>query len=100
MKFVLLVYQGSTPLPGSDRWQALSAAEQKTIYADYAELNKTEGVATGLPLGPPDAARTCNCGTGRPRSRTGRIWPKARRGYAWHVVTPGEHALARRWRST
>src|SRR6185436_780887 len=50
MKFVLLVYQGSTPLPGSDRWQNLSKAEQKAIYADYAELNKTEGVAPGLPL--------------------------------------------------
>jgi len=45
MKFVLLIYQGSTPLPGSNRWQALSDAEQKAIYTDYAELNKTEGVA-------------------------------------------------------
>jgi hypothetical protein len=45
MKYVLLVYQGSTPLPGSERWRALSDAEQKTIYADYAELNRTEGVA-------------------------------------------------------
>ena len=51
MKFVMLVYQGSTPLPGSDRWQALPEPEQKAIYADYAELNKTEGVAPGLPLG-------------------------------------------------
>src|SRR6476661_8189545 len=58
MKFVLLVYQGSTPLPGSDRWQALSDAEQKAIYADYAELNKTEGVEAGLPLGLPGSART------------------------------------------
>jgi hypothetical protein len=41
MKFVLLVYQGSTPLPGSDRWQALSEAEQRAIYSNYAELNKT-----------------------------------------------------------
>jgi hypothetical protein len=31
MKFVLLVYQGSTPLPGSDRWKALAEAEQKAI---------------------------------------------------------------------
>ena len=58
MKFVLLVYQGSTPLPGSDRWTTLSEDEQKAIYADYAELNKNEGVAAGLPLGLPDAART------------------------------------------
>ena len=51
MKFVLLIYQGSTPLPGSDRWQALSDAEQRAIYADYAELNKTEGVAPGFHCG-------------------------------------------------
>ena len=31
MKFVLLVYQGSTRSPGSDRWEALSEAEQKGI---------------------------------------------------------------------
>ena len=31
MKFVSLVYQGSTPLPGSDRWKALAEAEQKAI---------------------------------------------------------------------
>ena len=36
MKYVLLVYQGTTPLPGTDRWKALPAAEQKQIYADYA----------------------------------------------------------------
>ena len=32
--FVLLIYQGTTPLPGTDRWQALPEAEQKAIYAD------------------------------------------------------------------
>jgi hypothetical protein len=58
MTFVLLIYQGSTPLPGQDRWQALSEAEQKAIYADYAEVNKTDGVAPGLPLGLPDTAKT------------------------------------------
>ena len=50
MKFVLLVYQGSTPLPGSDRWQALSEAEQKAIYADYAELNKNRGIEAAIAL--------------------------------------------------
>jgi len=47
MKFVLLVYQGTTPLPGSDRWKALSPDEQKQIYADYAELNQASGLAPG-----------------------------------------------------
>lgn len=26
MKFVLLIYQGTTPLPNSDRWKELSEA--------------------------------------------------------------------------
>jgi hypothetical protein len=54
MTFVLLVYHGPNPaLPGSDRWKALPEAEQKGIYADYAALNKAEGMTGGLPLGLP-----------------------------------------------
>ena len=41
MKFVLLMHQGTTPPPGSDGWKALPEAEQKAIYADYAEMTKT-----------------------------------------------------------
>jgi len=70
MKFVLLVYQGSTPLPGSDRWKPLSEAEQKQIDADYAELNKTAGVTPGLPLGLPDAAKTVQVREGKTTSQT------------------------------
>ena len=31
MQYVVLIYQGSTPLPGSDEWGALSDEEQKQI---------------------------------------------------------------------
>jgi hypothetical protein len=65
MTFVLLIYQGTTPLPGSERWKALSDAEQKRIYTDYAELNKTPGLQPGLPLGLPTAARTVQVRDGR-----------------------------------
>jgi hypothetical protein len=71
MKFVLLVYQGSTPVPSSDRWQALSEAKQKAIYTEYAELNKTEGLAPGLPLGLPDAARTVQVRDGKTHVKNG-----------------------------
>ena len=47
MKYVVLIYQGSTPLPGSDAWGALSEDEQKQIYADYGALNQTPGVTAG-----------------------------------------------------
>jgi len=58
MEFVLLIYQGTTPLPGTEAWEALSEGEQKAVYADYAALNKAPGVIPGLPLGLPDEAKT------------------------------------------
>jgi hypothetical protein len=58
MQYVMLIYQGSTPLPGSDEWEALSEDEQKQIYKDYGALNETPGVTPGLPLGLPEHATT------------------------------------------
>jgi len=94
MKFVLLVYQGSTPIPGSDRWQALSEAEQKAIYADYAALNKTEGVAPGLPLGRPDSARTVQVRDGKTHVKTGTYLAEGAAGYAIYAAEGIEAAIA------
>jgi hypothetical protein len=58
MQFVLLIYQGTTPLPNSDAWSSLPDDEQRAIYADYAALNKTPGLTAGLPLGLPEDAKT------------------------------------------
>jgi hypothetical protein len=58
MQYVMLIFQGTTPLPGSDEWAALSDEEQKQIYADYGALNQTPGVSPGLPLGLPENATT------------------------------------------
>ena len=38
MQYVALIYQGSTPLPGSDEWNALSAEEQKQIYMQRSKI--------------------------------------------------------------
>jgi hypothetical protein len=94
MKYVLLIYQGSTPLPGSDRWQALSDAEQKTIYADYAALNKTEGVAPGLPLGLPDSAKTVQVRDGRTHVTNGTYQAEGAAGYAVYEADGIEAAIA------
>src|SRR4029453_14935471 len=94
MKFVLLVYQGSTPLPGSDRWKALSEAEQKAIYADYAELNKTDGVAPGLPLGLPDAARTVQVRDGKTHVKNGTYLAEGAAGDAVYEADGIEAAMA------
>src|SRR6476620_5519835 len=94
MKFVLMVYQGSTPLPGTDRWQALSEAEQRAIYADYAELNKTEGVTVGLPLGLHDAAKTVQVRNGRIDIMNGTYLPEGAAGYSVYEAESMEAAIA------
>jgi hypothetical protein len=65
LKYVMLVYQGSAPLPGSDASAALSEEEKKQIYADYAAVTKTPGVTPGLPLGLPENATTVCVQDGR-----------------------------------
>ena len=65
MQFVLLIYQGTTPLPKSEAWSSLPEEEQKAIYADYAALNRTPGLTPGLPLGLPQDATTVRVDNGR-----------------------------------
>ena len=94
MKFVLLVYQGSTPLPGSDHWRSLSEVEKKTIYADYAEINKTEGLAPGLPLGLPDAARTVQVHDGKTHVKNGTYLAEGVGGFSVYEAESMEAAIA------
>jgi hypothetical protein len=51
MQFVLLIYQGTTPLPNSEEWKTVSEEEKKKIYTEYEAVNRTPGVTPGLPLG-------------------------------------------------
>jgi hypothetical protein len=82
MKYVMLVYPGLDPaLPGSDRWNALSKAQQEAIHEDYQALAKTPGVSTGLPLGLPNAARTVKVLDGKPEVRNGPYLSEGAGGY-------------------
>jgi hypothetical protein len=65
MKYMLLIHQGSTPVPGSDEWESLSAEEKQGIYADYQALNETDGVEPGVRMQPPEAATTVRVEDGR-----------------------------------
>ena len=94
MKFVLLVYQGTTPLPGSDRWNALSEAEQKQIYADYAEVNKTPGVGQGLPLGLPGDARTVQVRNGQTHVTNGTYLAEGVGGFSVFEADSMDAAIA------
>jgi hypothetical protein len=58
MKYMLLIHQGSTPLPGSDAWEALSDEEKGAVYAAYKAINENPGVTPGQQLQPPETATT------------------------------------------
>ena len=51
MQFVLVIYHGTYPLPGTPAWESVSEEERKAAYADYAALNKMENVTPGPPRG-------------------------------------------------
>jgi len=94
MKYVLLVFQGTTPLPGTDSWKALPDAEQKRIYADYAELNKVPGMAPGLPLGLPGAARTVQVRDGKVSVKNGPHLHEGVGGFSVYETESMEDAIA------
>src|ERR687898_2068952 len=59
MRYMLLIHQGTTAVPGTDAWEKLSEEEQKQVYADYATINKTPGVTPAdVQMQPPETATT------------------------------------------
>ncbi len=65
MKYMLLIHQGDTPLPGSDAWEGLSEDEQKAVYGAYQALNETPGFTSGVQMQPPETATTVRVQDGR-----------------------------------
>jgi hypothetical protein len=64
VKYLLLIHQGTTPLPGTEEWDRLSEEEQGRIYADYQGVNRTPGVTPGVRMGQPDTATTVRVSDG------------------------------------
>ncbi len=58
MKFMMLIYQGTTPRPGVPAWDDLSQEEQARIYAEYKALNQTPGMTPGNSMEEADTATT------------------------------------------
>jgi hypothetical protein len=58
MKYMLLIHQGDTPVPGTPEWDRLSPDEQQAVYRDYQAINESAGVTTGAWLQPPETATT------------------------------------------
>ena len=58
MKYMLLIHQGTTPLPGSPEWEALPDDEKGKVYADYQAINETPGMTPGVQMASPETATT------------------------------------------
>jgi len=65
VKYMLLIYQGTTPLPGTPEWDALPEAEQGAVYAAYQALNQTPGMTPGHGMESPETATTVRVQDGR-----------------------------------
>jgi len=65
MKYMILIHQGTTPLPGTSEWDALSPEEQQQVYADYGAVNSTPGLTPGERMGDPGTATTVRVADGK-----------------------------------
>jgi hypothetical protein len=65
MKYMLLIHQGTTPLPGSDAWEALPDDEKGAVYAAYKAINETPGLTPGEQMQPPETATTVRVHDGK-----------------------------------
>jgi hypothetical protein len=65
MKYMLLIHQGSTPLPGSEAWDQLSDAQRQAVYAAYGAINQNPGVTPGEQMQPPETATTVRVQDGK-----------------------------------
>ncbi len=65
MKYMLLIHQGTTPLPGSPEWDARSQEEKHAVYGAYKSINETPGVTPGNGLGAPETATTVRVQDGK-----------------------------------
>ncbi|HEX2671516.1 MAG TPA: YciI family protein [Polyangiaceae bacterium] len=70
MQFVLIIYHGTSPLPGSAGWKALTEPERQRMYADYAEINQEPCVTLPLPPLAPGKVTTVQVRDGRVESKS------------------------------
>jgi hypothetical protein len=66
MKYMLLIHQGTAPVPGTDEWERLSDEERQEVYDDYQALAGIPGVTRAdVRMEPPATATTVRVEDGR-----------------------------------
>ena len=71
MKYMLLIHQGTTPLPGSPEWEGLSEAERGAVYSAYRAINEDPHATPGVRIQPPETATTVRVQDGQTLSTDG-----------------------------
>ena len=95
MKYMLLIHQGDTPLPGTPEWDRLPESEQQAVFADYGALNQTPGVTPGMRMQPPEAATTVRVQDGKTLTTDGPFveMTEALGGYMFYEVGDLDSAI-------
>ena len=65
MNFILLIHQGTTPVPPSREWDELGEQEKAAIHTGYMKVTGTPGVTPGLRMAPPASATTVRVRDGK-----------------------------------
>lgn len=95
MKYMLLIHQGTTPLPGTEDWNRLSPEAQAQVYADYQAINETPGFTAGVQLDSPETATTVRVQDGRTLTTDGPFAEikEAVGGFAFYEVDDLDAAI-------
>jgi len=65
MKYMMLIYQGTTPTPPSEAWDALPDDQKQAVFGAYKALNETKGVTPGQQMQGPETATTVTVKDGK-----------------------------------
>jgi hypothetical protein len=95
MKYMLLIHQGTTPLPRTEAWNRLSPEAQAQVYADYQAINETPGFTPGVQLDGPETATTVRVQDGRTLTTDGPFaeLKEAVGGFAFYEVDDLDAAI-------
>jgi hypothetical protein len=96
MKYMLLIHQGDTPVPGTPEWEKLSEDEQRAVYADYQAINETPGVTPGVWLESPETSTTVRVQDGKTLTTDGPFVAvkEALGGYLFYEADDLDAAIA------
>jgi hypothetical protein len=96
MKYLLLIHQGTTPLPGTPEWDALSDDERNAVFGAYKAINDTPGVTPGEHMQSPELATTVRVESGKTLTTDGPFVAvkEALGGYLFYEADDLDAAIA------